>query len=105
MARRRYRQMAPVLDEQSRRGFATMEALSLDQGGVSAMSRISGLARSTINRGIADIRVGHIGPPRRARKPGRGRKRKVIEDPTLLGDLRKLVEPGNRCRPEAAHEA
>ncbi len=47
--------MAPVLDEQSRRRYAAMEALSLGHGGVSAMSRISGLARSTVNRGIADF--------------------------------------------------
>ena len=35
--------MAPVLDEQSRRRYAAMEALSLGHGGVSALSRISGL--------------------------------------------------------------
>ena len=91
--------MAPVLDEQSRRRFAAMEALSLGHGGVSAISRISGLARSTINRGIADIRAGASAPAGRIRKPGGGRKRKVIEDPTLLGDLKKLVEPCTRGDP------
>jgi hypothetical protein len=85
--------MAPVLHEQSRRRYAAMEALSLGHGGVSAMSRISGLARSTINRGIADIRAGVSAPAGRIRKPGGGRKRKVIEDPTLLSDLKALVEP------------
>ena len=55
--------MAPVLDEQSRRRYAAMEAVSLGHGRVSAMSRISGLARSTINRGIADIRARSL--PRR----------------------------------------
>jgi hypothetical protein len=34
--------MAPVLDEQSRRRYAAMEAVSLGHGGVSAMSWISG---------------------------------------------------------------
>jgi transposase len=91
--------MAPVLDEQSRRRFAAMEALSLGHGGVSAMSRISGLARSTINRGIADIRAGVSAPAGRIRKPGGGRKRKVIEDPTLLSDLKALVEPSTRGDP------
>jgi hypothetical protein len=91
--------MAPVLDEQSRRRYAAMEALSLGHGGVSAMSRISGLARSTINRGIADIRAGGSAPAGRIRKPGGGRKRKVIEDPTLLSDLKALVQPSTRGVP------
>jgi hypothetical protein len=79
--------MAPVLNEQSRRRFAAMEALSLGHGGVSAMSRITGLARSTIGRGISDIERGSSAPAGRLRKPGGGRKRKVVEDPTLLSDL------------------
>jgi hypothetical protein len=91
--------MAPVLHEQSRRRYAAMEALSLGHGGVSAMSRISGLARSTINRGIADIRAGVSAPAGRIRKPGGGRKRKLIEDPTLLSDLKALVEPSTRGDP------
>jgi hypothetical protein len=63
---------AGAIDEQSRRRYAAMEALSLGHGGVSAMSRISGLARSTINRGIADIRARMSAPAGRIRKPGVG---------------------------------
>ena len=91
--------MAPVLDEQSRRRFAAMEALSMGHGGVSAMSRISGLARSTIGRGISDIEGGTSAPAGRIRRPGGGRKRKVVEDPTLLKALKKLVEPSTRGDP------
>jgi hypothetical protein len=47
-ARKRFREMAPVLNEQSLRRFVAMEARALGRGGVSLMSRISGLARSTI---------------------------------------------------------
>ena len=54
-ARKRYKEMAPVLDEQSRRRFAALEAKSLGRGGVSLMARISGLARRTIYRGLHDI--------------------------------------------------
>ena len=98
-AKQRYRQISPVLDEQSRRRYVAMEALSLGHGGVSAMSRISGLARSTINRGVAEIRAGVSAPAGRIRKPGGGRKRKVIEDPTLLKDLKALIEPSTRGDP------
>jgi len=55
-ARKRFREMAPVLNEQSLRRFVAMEARALGRGGVSLMSRISGLVRSTIYHGLADIR-------------------------------------------------
>jgi transposase len=91
--------MAPVLDEQSRRRYAAMEALSMGHGGVSAMSLITGLARSTINRGVSDIRKGVVAPAGRVRKAGGGRRRKTVEDPTLLSDLKALVEPSTRGDP------
>jgi transposase len=91
--------MRPVLDEQGRRRYVAMEALSLGHGGVSAMSRISGLARSTIGRGIEDIRSGRCAPEGRVRKPGAGRKRKTEQDLTLLKDLKALVDPSTRGDP------
>jgi hypothetical protein len=45
--RKRYKEVAPVLDEQGRRRFAAAEALALGRGGVSLMARITGLARPT----------------------------------------------------------
>jgi hypothetical protein len=43
--RKRYKEVAPVLDEQGRRRFAAAEAQALGRGGVSLMARITGLAR------------------------------------------------------------
>ena len=96
-ARKRY--MAPVLDEQSRRRFAALEAKSLGRGGVSLMARISGLARRTIYRGLHDIRNNHSTEPGRVRKKGAGRKKKTLDDPSLLPDLKRLVEPTTRGDP------
>ena len=87
-ARKRYREMAPVLDEQGRRRFAAMEAQALGRGGVSLMSKITGLARRTIYRGISDLRSKWTPGPGRVRKSGAGRKKKTSEDPTLLADLK-----------------
>ena len=98
-ARKRYLEMAPVLDEQSRRRFVALEAQALGHGGVSLMSEISGLARSTIYRGRSDIRDKVSAPPGRIRKEGGGRKRKIIEDPTLVVDLKSLVAPVTRGDP------
>ena len=80
--------MAPVLDEQSRRRFVALEAQSLGRGGVSLMARITGLARRTIYRGLDDIRNNRSAEPGRVRKKGGGRKKKTLDDPTLLPDLR-----------------
>lgn len=98
-ARKRFREMAPVLNEQSLRRFVAMEARALGRGGVSLMSRISGLARSTIYHGLADIRDHLSAPSGRIRKPGGGRKKKSSEDPTLVADLMRLVEPTTRGDP------
>ena len=91
--------MAPVLNEQSLRRFVAMEARALGRGGVSLMSRISGLARSTIYHGLTDIRDHVSAPMGRIRKPGGGRKKKSSEDPTLVVDLKRLVEPTTRGDP------
>src|SRR5438270_4643007 len=98
-ARKRYREMTPVLNEQSRRRFVALEARALGRGGVSLMARISGLARSTIYHGLSDIRDQTSVPSGRVRKPGGGRKKKSIQDPTLVADLKRLVEPMTRGDP------
>jgi len=98
-AGKRYRQIAPVLNEQSRRRFAALEAQRLGRGGVSVMARITGLARSTIYHGLSDIRDNVTTPPGRIRKQGAGRKKKTVEDPTILDDLKKLIEPETRGDP------
>src|SRR6267142_100632 len=98
-ARQRYREMAPVLNEQSLRRFVALEAQALGRGGVSLMARISGLARSTIYHGLSDIRDNVSAPAGRIRKEGGGRKKKACEDPTLVADLKRLVEPVTRGDP------
>src|SRR5512144_1394375 len=101
-ARKRYREMAPVLNEQSLRRFVALEAQALGRGGVSLMARISGLARSTIYHGLSDIRDNVSAPAGRVRKQGGGRKKKSSQDPTLVADLRRLVEPATRGDPMQA---
>src|ERR1700741_5054237 len=98
-ARKRYREMAPVLNEQSLRRFVALEAKALGHGGVSLMSGINGLARSTIYHGLSDIRDKVGGPAGRVRRAGGGRKKKSPGDPTLGADLKRLVDPVTRGDP------
>jgi len=98
--RLRFLALEPLLDEQGRRRFAAAEAQAAGYGGVQAVARVTGIARSTIGRGLAELR-GIVTPPTgRVRRPGGGRKRLSIKDPTLVEDLRQLVEPVTRGDPE-----
>jgi hypothetical protein len=101
--RLRYEALDPVLDERGRRRFAAAEALAAGWGGVTTVSRITGVARSTIDRGLAELR-GDAAPaaaPERVRRKGGGRRPLVGTDPSLLGDLKELVEPTTRGDPMA----
>jgi hypothetical protein len=100
----RYAALAPVLDERGLRRFAAAEARTAGRGGVLALTRITGLARSTIDRGLREL-AGVAAPeaaPGRTRRPGGGRKKLTATDPTLLADLQSLVEPTTRGDPMAA---
>jgi hypothetical protein len=89
-----------MLDERARRIMAANEALSLGYGGVSCVSRASGLSRKAIALGIEEIRAGHTLPSSRVRRPGAGRKKISVRDPKLLTALERLIEPGTRGDPE-----
>src|SRR6202158_465641 len=97
--RKRWKEMEPVLNEQSRRRWAATEAKALGRGGVSCVVRVTGLARRTVYRGLDDIRRRHKTDLGRIRKRGGGRKPKIAHDPTLLRDLKTLVEPATRGDP------
>jgi hypothetical protein len=99
--RLRYEALEPVLDEQGRRRLAAAEAQAAGHGGVSVVARITGIARSTIGRGLAELRSAAAPSPDRVRRPGGGRKPLAIKDPTLVEDLRQLVEPATRGDPQA----
>jgi hypothetical protein len=100
--RLRYEALDPLLDERVRRRVVAAEAKAVGRGGVLAVSRITGVARSTIMRGLAELAdPADRGGAGRVRCPGGGRKKLTTTDATLLSDLRGLVEPATRGDPEA----
>ncbi len=99
--RLRFEALAPVLDERGRRRFAAAEAAAAGRGGVSAVTRVTGIARSTIGRGVAELRAGESPAGDRVRRPGGGRKPMSETDASLLDDLRSLVEPETRGDPQS----
>jgi hypothetical protein len=100
--RLRWQLAAPFLDERGRRLFAANEALALGRGGVTATSQATGLARSTINRGVDELQSADNAIDRRVRRPGGGRKRTVVHQPGLPAALEALIEAairGDPCSP------
>ena len=97
--RERYAALSPQLDERGRRCFAASEARAAGYGGIAATARATGIARSTIGRGLKDLAHGSDLPPGRVRRPGGGRKPLTEVDATLLDDLLGLVSPGERGDP------
>ena len=79
-----------------------MEALAQGHGGVTATSIATGLARSTIDRGIEELRSGRNDLDPRLRRAGGGRKGAVTHQPGLPAALETLIEDairGDPCSP------
>ena len=98
----RFDALSPFLDERERRLFAANEAQAAGRGGIAAVARATGIARSTIGRGLADLRVGAEQLGNRVRRRGGGKKPATETQPGLLDTLKDLVEPSIRGDPEAA---
>jgi transposase len=96
----RFQLLAGQLDERGMRLWAAAEARACGWGGTSAVSRATGIARSTISRGRGELERAERLEPGRVRRPGGGRKRLADTDPTLLEDLERLVDPESRGDPE-----
>ena len=99
--RYRWETVGRKLDERSRRMFAAAEASTAGWGGLAAVSRITGLARSTINRGQGDLDAMPLAAGQ-VRRSGGGRKAVSEVDPGLIPELKRLVEPVTLGDPERA---
>src|SRR5271155_4669941 len=94
----RYDSVRSSLDERGRRLSAAAEAKAAGYGGIAAVARATKLARSTIGRGLKDLRDPD-GLTEKARREGGGRLRLTTRDPTLLADLQRLLEPATMGDP------
>src|ERR1700726_3185919 len=97
----KYRGLQDELSEFTRRRWAAVEAASLGRGGISAVSAATGLAHSTIRRGIRELNSGSAPPGNRERRHGAGRKRIDVIDPHVRVSLERLVEPDSRGDPQS----
>ena len=75
--RERFSTVAPFLDERGRRLVAAAEAFAAGYGGIAAVAMATGMAPSTIGRGLKELAQDE--PSERVRRPGAGRKPAIVK--------------------------
>jgi transposase len=97
----RYEALKPILDERARRLMAAAESQAIGKGGISSVSKATGISRPVIRQGIAELKDPTSLAPGRIRRTGGGRKKAVDKDASLKSDLERLLESTTRGDPEA----
>ncbi len=99
----------PMLAEHQRRKFLGIEALALGHGGIEALSKLTGAARSTIALGMKEAaeavsdpkaKPSAAGNNERVRAKGAGRKRVEETNPGITEALESLVSDTTIGNPE-----
>ncbi len=99
----RFNLLSGQLDERGSRLLAAAEAIAAGRGGVSIVSRATGMTRRAIAAGKRELEESPELKKSGAkiRKAGGGRKKESVSDPTLISDLEGLIEPLTRGDPES----
>lgn len=101
-----YDKLLPLLDERSIRLVLASDALSIGRGGKVLVSKASGVSRSTIDIGIAELNQSGLSLPAapfvRVRRLGGGRKKTVVTDKNIEKSIEEIIAPhtmGNPMNP------
>ena len=97
----RFQMLSPFLNERTRRLAVAAEAASIGRGGISMVSRATGMSRRAIRSGLAQLRSPETSRGDRIRRTGGGRRKTVASDATLTSDLERLIDPVTRGDPES----
>ena len=100
--RLRWEAVGAKLDERGRRLFAAAEVQAAGYGALKIVAEITGIARSTINRGEDELNTAAALPKGKVRRAGGGRKAVATTDPGLVPALERIVGPatlGDPMRP------
>ena len=96
---RKFNAVLMDLDERGTRRWAAAEAMAIGRGGITVVAAATGLARSTIQNGIKELKSPQTLGSHRQRRPGGGRKSREREQPELSRALEALVADGTRGDP------
>jgi len=97
----RIKTMMPMLNEYQRRIFLSTEAKAIGYGGISLVSRLSGVSRQTLTEGVKELEnpeteILEIGS---CRKSGGGRKAVWEHRPEIIDKLKELVDAHTKGDP------
>lgn len=87
-----YPAMLSQFNEKQQRLYAASEALRIGFGGITKVSRETGISRVTITEGIKQLRVGVL-PDGRIRKRGAGRKPLSQKQANIVADTCSIADP------------
>jgi hypothetical protein len=99
---KKYQLISPFLNERTRRLWSAVEATVLGHGGIRFLSQITGQSRTTITRGIKELKMDETTERQdRLRKEGGGRKGTLEKLHEIENALLQLIEPTVRDEPES----
>ena len=99
--KRRYEQIQVYLNEKDKRLWCANEAICIGRFGVTFVSEVTGVSRTTITVGIKEIKGEKDIAKKNVRRKGGGRKSNIKKDTQLQSDLELLVDSSTRGDPES----
>lgn len=96
---RKYEGLRDGMNEAMCRRWAAVEAVAIGHGGLTLVSKATGLAVSRIRRGVVELEHGESLSTQRVRRPGAGRPKLTGTSPALVRELEALVDPQTRGDP------
>jgi len=100
--RKKYKTILPFLSERQRRIYLSIEATHFGHGGVTKVSKLSGVSRVVITKGKNELKENNAISIAKSRKKGGGRKKATDKRPEIKAELKNIIEPHIRGEPESA---
>jgi hypothetical protein len=100
--RNRIETVLPTLNEYLRRRYLSAEAKAIGYGGISLISRLSGMSRQTLTEGVKELDRAGVMPEGRSRKSGGGRKPVWEKQPGILQALEESASAHTKRGPTDA---
>jgi len=90
------------MNERMKRLWASAEAKQIGWGGISLVAQATGIAHTTIRRGLKELKTPQNNlAVNQVRRPGAGRKKLELKDTELVKAMEVLVEPMSRGQPDS----
>ena len=99
---KKYKEVMSYLSERQKRIFLSIEAKYFGHGGITKVSKLSGVSRVSITKGKKELEEKIEMPVEKSRREGGGRKSVVDKFPQIKVELKNIIEPHTRGEPQSA---